>query len=117
MTLDDDTPGADAAGGWALPPFDASNALAQLRRSLREMGLAERGTAFELRGKRVVELPAAMTGSAPQAAAPATAVVVRVARRLALTPEFDRLPLASAADQRKLVDTLKKRLAQWERDE
>lgn len=90
--------------GFALPPFDAAAALVALKRSLRDLGLSERGNGFELRGKRVVELTVEES-----------VIQARVARRLAQTPEFDRQRLASSADQRKLLDEIKKRLARWER--
>ena len=92
--------------GFAAPPFDADAALVTLKRQLRDLKLAERGNAFEQRGKRVVEL--AVEGAA---------IAVKLARRLALTSEWDRSTIESAADQRKLVDELKKRLARWEHDE
>ncbi|MBL8359868.1 MAG: hypothetical protein JNN18_05185 [Rubrivivax sp.] len=92
--------------GFEPPPFSAENALTQLKRSLRDLRLAERGNAFELRGKRVVELQAE-----------AGAIAVRLARKLALTPEWDRSVVKSAAEQRKLVDEVKKRLERWEREE
>ena len=38
------------------PAFKAEEALVQLRRALRELKLAERGNAYELRGKRIAEL-------------------------------------------------------------
>jgi hypothetical protein len=96
----------DPGFGFAPPPFDAENALTQLRRALRDLRLAERGHAFELRGKRVIELQAE-----------AGAIAVRLARKLALTPEWDRSTLKSAAEQRKLLDEVKKRLERWEREE
>jgi hypothetical protein len=92
--------------GFAPPPFNADNALAQLRRSLRDLKLTERGAGFELRGKRVIELQ-------PEG----NAVAVRLARKPALTPEWDRSTLRSAAEQRKLLDDVKKRLERWEREE
>jgi hypothetical protein len=92
--------------GFAPPPFNADNALVTIKRALRDLKLAERGNAYELRGKRVVEL--AVEGAAINA---------RLARRLMLTPEWDRLPVASAADQRKLLDEVKKRLSKWESEE
>lgn len=93
---------------WSLPapPFKADEALVTLRRALRDLKLAERGNAYELRGKRVVEL--ALDGSVINA---------RLARRLMLTPEWDRIAVTSSADQRKLVDEVKKRLARWEQEE
>jgi hypothetical protein len=92
--------------GFAPPPFKADEALVALKRSLRDLKLAERGHAYELRGKRVVELT--VDGAAIQA---------KLARRLMLTPEWDRVAVKSAADQRKLVDEVKKRLARWETEE
>jgi hypothetical protein len=77
-----------------------------LKRQLRDLKLAERGNAFEQRGKRVVEL-----------AIDADTIQAKLARRLALTPEWDRMTVKSAADQRKLLDEVKKRLARWEHDE
>ncbi len=92
--------------GFAAPPFDAAAALVTLQRTLRDMKLAGRGNAFEQRGKRVLELT--LEGSA---------ILAKLARRLALTPEWDVSTLASTAHQRKFVDEVKKRLARWEHDE
>jgi len=92
--------------GFVPPPFKPEEALIGLRRSLRDLGLAERGAGFELRGKRVLEL-----------AAEESVVRARIARRLMLTPEWDTLILKGAADTRKLVDEVKKRLARWERED
>lgn len=92
--------------GFAPPPFRPEAALVGLRRSLRDLGLAERGASFELRGKRVLEL-----------AAEESTIRARIARRLMLTPEWDTLILKGAADTRKLLDEVKKRLARWERED
>jgi len=92
--------------GFAPPPFKPEEALVTLRRSLRDLGLAERGAGFELRGKRVLEL-----------VAEESAIRTRIARRLMLTPEWDAMTIAGAADTRKLVDEVKKRLARWERED
>ena len=97
---------ADDFGGFAPPPFNADSALVAIKRALRDLKLAERGNAYELRGKRVVEL--AVDGAAINA---------KLARRLMLTPEWDRVAVKSATDQRKLVDEVKKRMARWESDE
>jgi hypothetical protein len=97
---------SDASGGFAPPPFNPGNALQQLQRSLRDLRLAPRGNGFELRGRRVVEL--AEDGAVLQA---------RLARKLALTPEFDKHTVASAAEQRKLLDEVRKRLARWEQED
>ena len=92
--------------GFAAPPFKPADALVALKRQLRDMKLAERGDSFELRGKRVVEFT--VDGEDLSA---------RVARRLMLTPEWDRIRVTSAAEQRKLLDEVKKRLARWEHEE
>jgi hypothetical protein len=92
--------------GFAPPPFNAEHALAQMKRALRDHKLAERGPGFELRGKRVAELVMADG-----------AIDARLARRLALTPEWDRRTLKNAAEQRQWLDELKKRLARWESGE
>ncbi len=92
--------------GFAPPPFNAENALVALKRSLRDLKLAERGNAYELRGKRVIELAVEEGG-----------IAAKLARRLALTPEWDRQVVNSAAAQRKLIDEVKKRLARWEQED
>lgn len=96
----------DDFAGFAPPPFNAENALHQLQRGLRDLKLAERGLAFELRGKRVADL-----------AAEPDVIRVKLARKLAITPEWDRFEIRSGNDQRKLLDEVKKRLARWEREE
>ena len=96
----------DEPGRLAPPPFKPDEALQQLKRSLRDLKLAERGIGFELRGKRVLELE--IDGATIRA---------RVARKPALTPEWDRQLVQSSNDQRKLLDEIKKRLARWEQEE
>lgn len=95
-----------AEDSFAPPPFNADGALVAIKRALRDMKLAERGNAYEMRGKRVVEL--AVDGAA---------ISAKLARRLMLTPEWDRMAVKSAADQRKLLDEVKKRLGKWENEE
>lgn len=92
--------------GFALPPFDAEHALVQLKRSLRDLKLGERGRGFELKGKAVIEL-----------AVEDGAIAVRLARRLTMTPEWDRQLVKSGADQRKLLDEVKRRLERWQRED
>jgi hypothetical protein len=92
--------------GFAPPPFKPDEALVQIKRALRDLKLAERGNAYELRGKRVVELAPDGDG-----------IAVKIARKLALTPEWDRQAVASATAQRKLLDEVKKRLARWEQED
>ena len=65
-------------------------------------GLAERGDGFELQGRRVIEL-----------SGDATFITARLARRVAISPEWDTLVLKNAADVRKCIDEVKKRLARW----
>ena len=97
---------SDDEPGFALPAFKPEDALQALRRALRDLKLAERGNAFELRGKRVLE-----------AAAEAGALQVRLARKLALTPEWDRISVHNANEHRKLIDEVKKRLARWAQED
>ena len=97
---------ADDDFGFAPPPLKTDEALVTLRRALRDLGLAERGAGFELRGKRVLEL-----------AVEDATIRTRIARRLMLTPEWDTQSLKGAADTRKLLEEVKKRLARWEREE
>lgn len=92
--------------GIAPAPFNAEQALLQLQRALRDCKLVPRGKGFGLRGKTVVEL-----------GIQDAAVAARLARRLANTPEWDRFSVESAADQRKLLDEVKKRLARWSDDD
>ena len=92
--------------GFAPPPFKPDEALLQIKRALRELRLVERGNGFELRGRRVLEL-----------AAGADSVTARLARKLALTPQWDAQSVHNAAAQRKLIDEVKKRLAGWEHED
>jgi hypothetical protein len=88
--------------GFAPPAFNPEQALLQLQRAMRDNKLSARGTGFELRGKAVVELEIRDA-----------TVVARLVRRLAATPEWDTVTVKNAADQRKLIDEVKKRLARW----
>ena len=96
----------DDLGGFAPPPFKPEEALLQIKRSLRDLKLAERGNGFELRGKRVVELNA-----------DSSTITAKLARKLALTPQWDTVLVKSAADQRRLLDDVKKRLARWDQED
>lgn len=92
--------------GLATPPFRAEESLVQLKRSLRDLGLAERSGGFEFEAKRALEFEL-QEG----------AIAIRLAKRLIRTPEFDKFAIKSGADQRKLLDELKKRLARWKEEE
>lgn len=96
----------DDSFGFAPPPFKPDDALAQVKRALRDLKLSERGNGFELRGKRVVEL--GIDGAT---------LTARMARKLALTPQWDSQTVKTTADQRKLLDELKRRLARWDQEE
>ena len=96
----------DDLGSFAPPPFKPADALVQIKRSLRDMKLAERGNGFDLRGKRVVEL-----------SADTALITARLARKLALTPQWDMQTVKSTGDQRKFVDEVKKRLARWDQED
>lgn len=98
---------ADDDFGFAPPPFKTDEALLQLKRSLRDLKLAERSGGFELKGRRLVEL-----------SADAAQISARLVRRPALTPEWEgATPLKSAADVRRFVDELRRRLARWETED
>jgi hypothetical protein len=92
--------------GFAPPPFKPQESVVQLKRSLADLKLSERAAGFELRGKRVVEIRV-----------DEHMLTVRLARKLALTPEWDTVQVKAAADQRKLLDDIKKRLARWDQDD
>ena len=98
----------DSFGGFAPPPFKPEDALQQIKRALRDLKLTDRGQGFDLRGKPVLDL---------QLERGAPAISVRIARKLALTPEWDKQRVTSAGEQRKLIDEVKKRLARWDREE
>lgn len=92
--------------GFAPPPFKAEEALVQLKRSLRDLGLAERSGGFSFEAKPALEFEL-QDG----------AIAIRLAKRLIRTPEFDKFVIKSGADQRMLLDELKKRLARWKDEE
>lgn len=87
---------------FAPPPFKAADSLASLKRSLRDLKLAEREGRFELRGQAVVEL--ALEGET---------IVARRVKRPARSPEWMRSVLKNGADVRKFVDELKRQLSAW----
>ena len=98
----------DSADDFFAPPaFKPDEALVTLKRQLRELRpLAERGNRFELNGKSVIDLqPDANT------------LTARLAKRPAVSPEWDKLTLKNSADVRKCVDEAKKRLARWQDEE
>jgi hypothetical protein len=96
----------DESWGFAPPPFNVADAMEKIRRALRDARLAERGNGFELRGRRLVECEPG-----------ATEIAVRLARRPAFTPEWDRLTIRGSADVRRFLDTLNQRLRRWQDDD
>jgi hypothetical protein len=84
------------------PPFKPADALAGLKRQLRELKLVERAGAFELQGSSVVQLQAGDS-----------TIDARLAKRPARSPEWTRHTLRSGADVRRFVDTVKQQLARW----
>ena len=89
--------------GVALPPFKPDDALANLTRSLRDLGLVERAGRFERRATPIAR--AVVDGAALRAA--------RVKRPSRTSPEWQDRLLHSSADVRDFVADLKKQLAQW----
>ncbi len=87
--------------GFAPPPFKADEALAKLKRDLRDAGLAERGGRFERRGTGIAK--AVLEGAVIQAA-----IVKRPSRN---SPEWNSKTLRSSAEVRDFVAELKKKLA------
>jgi hypothetical protein len=88
---------------FAPPPFKPDEALAQLKRALRELRpLAERGDGFDLQGQRVIEL-----------SLDAGALQARVAKRPARSPEWETRTLKNSADVRQFTDDIKRRLGRW----
>jgi hypothetical protein len=99
----------DDADFFAPPPFNATEGLERLRRSLRELRpLRERaGTplAYELSGQSVVELTLS-----------AGAIETRLARQPARTPQWQSRTLKSSADVRDFTETVRRQLAAWTDD-
>ena len=89
--------------GFAAPPFKPDDALAGLKRSLRELGLTEREGRFERRGVAIAK-------AAVDDGAIAAAVVKKPSR---LSPEWQTKTLKSGADVRDFVAHVKKQLAAW----
>jgi hypothetical protein len=93
--------------GFAPPPFRPAEALVLLKRQLRELKpLAERGERYEIKGRVVITVQATDT-----------TIEAHLARRPATNPEWTPERLASSLDVRRFVDSVKKRLQQWEREE
>jgi hypothetical protein len=93
---------------FAPPPFRADDALGGLKKSLRELGLAERAGVFERRG-------VAIARAAAEGALLRAAVVKRPSRS---SPEWQARELKNGAEVRDFVADLKRKLSAWsDRDE
>lgn len=90
---------------WAIPApaFKPDDALAGLKRSLRELGLVERAGVFERRGTAVAKTAVDGTGIA-------AAIVKKPSRN---SPEWQPKTLKSGAEVRDFVAELKRKLAGW----
>jgi hypothetical protein len=97
---------SDDFASFAPPPFDPAAALLQLKRSLRDLKLAERGNGCEWKGKPVLRW-----------ALGDGVLTMKTARQWVAAPDWDIHTLKSAADQRKLLDEVKKRLERWQRED
>lgn len=99
---------ADEEWGFAAPPFKPDEALAGLKRTLRELGLTEREGRFERAGTAIARL-------AVEGATIAAAVVKEPSRN---SPEWTQRALKSGAEVRDFAADLKRKLAAWsDRDE
>jgi hypothetical protein len=87
---------------FAPPAFDPAAALLGLKKQLRDLRLAERGAAFELKGRSIVELEATPT-----------TIEARLAKRPALTPEWTTHTLKAGPDVRRFTELVKQQLARW----
>lgn len=91
---------------FAPPPFRPDDALAGLKRQLRDLRLTERAGVFELKGQAIAAV-AVKDG----------AIEARLVRRPARAPEWTAHVLKNAADVRRFVETAKRQLADWSSDE
>jgi hypothetical protein len=100
-----------AEDDWQIapPPFKPEAAMATLRRTLRDAQLTERAGGFEHKGRRIVELA---LGDSPAG----SAILAKLVKRPAMTPEYDMHRLTSHADLRRFTDLLKRQLARWQQD-
>lgn len=95
---------------FALPPFDATAALADFMRQLRAIkGLRVRAEGSkpgaDFTSKNVVTWHFTGEGT--------VTLRIKLARRLANSPEWDDYAIASSADLRKCADELRRRASRW----
>jgi len=99
----------DDGSGWAIPSpaFKPAEALVGLKRQLRELKpLAERGAAYEIKGRPVLTL-----------AAETDTLRARLAKKPSMSPEWQNHSLASGADVRRFVDVVRQALRRWEHED
>lgn len=108
MPLPSDDPAGDSGEAWgfATPPFRPTDAREQIRRAMRDLRLSERTGGFERSGRRIAELE---VGEAT--------LSVRLARKPAITPEWDRATLSTSAQVRQWIDEVRRRLQRWDDDD
>lgn len=88
---------------FAPPAFERQAARTQIERQWRQWGLTQRGGSFERAGRTLARL-----------ADQDEQLTVYLVRRPAQQPQWDRFPLRQAADVRRCLDELKRRLAAWD---
>lgn len=87
----------------AVPTFKPVEALAALKRQLRDLRtLAERGNSFEWHGMTVLELTV-----------DDQAIVARLAKRPARIPEWTTHTLKANTDLRRFMNNVKQQLVRW----
>lgn len=94
-------------GFFALPPFKPDEALARLRRDLREAGLTEREGQFESKGQALAR--AAVDGDG--------ALQVALAKRPSRSPEWLSRTVKDSAQLRDFIQDVKRHLASWREDD
>ncbi len=89
---------------FALPPFKPAEALLTLKRNLRDLrSLAERNPGkFELQGQVVLELSTDDKN-----------IHARLAKRPSRSPEWEMRECKNAAEVRRLLDEVKRRVTLW----
>jgi hypothetical protein len=91
----------------APPPFKADEALATLKRHLRDLRLLERAGRFEWKGDPLVE--ASVDGDT---------IRVRCVKQPARSPDWVTKTLKNGADVRQFTEDFKRQFARWkERDD
>jgi hypothetical protein len=93
--------------GFAPPPFDAAAGLLRLKRELRDLGLEERGGAFQRKGLAIARVAA-------DAAGLRAGLVKRPSRG---SPEWVERAIGSSAELRDFSAEVRRRLAQWSDDD